>query len=113
MKIFDKEKKGYEKTMDWIYDSRNVSGSSTNKFNIKPAEYGEKIKLALYSCFQIGETYIPFPGLFTSGAIGVVYGTPKDFKLQIIETYINNPAPMPKKPAVEPKAINQNLKTRT
>ena len=34
--------------MDWIYDSRNVSGSSTNKFNIKPAEYGEKIKLALY-----------------------------------------------------------------
>ena len=48
MKIFDKEKKGYEKTMDWIYDSRNVSGSSTNKFNIKPAEYGEKIKLALY-----------------------------------------------------------------
>ena len=45
------------------------------------------------------------------GVIGDVYGTPKDFKLHNNVKYINNPIPIPRNPAVNPRAININLKT--
>ena len=45
------------------------------------------------------------------GVIGDVYGTPKDFKLHNNVKYINNPIPIQRNPAVNPRAININLKT--
>lgn len=45
-----------------------------------------------------------------AGAKGAAKETPNDFKLQIIDIYINKPNEIPKKPAIYPSKINRNLK---